>query len=407
MKRLLLILALASLGAGPSTMGPAVAWDAARDDEGQEFLGDRIAALPPAWGKGAFSVAVWLRADDLKGGNAPYGRGAARSSRGDKLGDWVLSVQQDGRVRFCNWRVDGDDPTGTHITRDPVVTVGKWHHVAATWDGKATRVWVDGTERPCTRQPTAAGWGVGHEVGRGWTQPDYFWLGRLDGLRYYRRVLGAEEVRRMAKTPPKELARPGAGPAGDAAASAALDRLLGKGTPAGDAAFHRRATLDLAGRIPTVAETEAFLADASPGKREALIDRLMMGKEFPDYWARALAAWVMPKEGRRDPAMLGYLKAGLARGKPWDRLAGDMVASKPGGASAFLAHRLQALKEGTMAREVGDAFLGIDLRCAQCHDHPTEREWTRERFYGLSAFFGRTLPAPPFTENPVGELEYA
>jgi hypothetical protein len=178
-------------------------------------------------------------------------------------------------------------------------------------------------------------------------------------------------------------------------------------------------TLDLLGRIPTRSEAEEFLADRSADKRSKLVESLLAGREMPVYWSQVLSNWLMPKEARRDPQVLAYLRGGLARNKSWDQFAREMLVGRPEGpggrhTSVFLSHRVAALKDQSIARDVGRAFFGVNLRCAQCHDHPHVKEWTRERFYGLSAFFARTyeLPATPaqpglgFGERGAGELEY-
>src|SRR5262249_34356098 len=145
-------------------------------------------------------------------------------------------------------------------------------------------------------------------------------------------------------------------PAADPKVSDAIDReVLAKlkeakvlpAPPADDAEFHRRVTLDLAGRIPTVAETEAFLADPSPDKRHKLLDALLTSREMPLYWSQVLSNWLMPPEARRDPKFVGYLRSGLANNKSWDRFVREMLLARPSGpadqyASLFLSSRKDA-----------------------------------------------------------------
>src|SRR5262249_17565816 len=155
-----------------------------------------------------FSVSVWVNAADLAGGNPTYGRGVARSTRGDQVGDWLLSVHPDGRVRFCNWRKPGDDNQGSHVSRKSLITPDSWNHIAAVWDGKANRLLVNGVEAPYDNGATAAGWGAGHEVGRCWTDPSYHWEGALTDLRVYRRALTAAEITEALKLRPSVKSAP-------------------------------------------------------------------------------------------------------------------------------------------------------------------------------------------------------
>src|SRR5215208_7160119 len=97
------LLLLSSQGAAPPTVeGPSVRWAAGAQADEQLFEGDRFVALPavPDTSRCVFTVAAWVRASDLAAGNATYGRGVARSNRNEQIGDWVLSVHRDGRVRF-------------------------------------------------------------------------------------------------------------------------------------------------------------------------------------------------------------------------------------------------------------------------------------------------------------------
>jgi hypothetical protein len=421
-----------TLSAEAAETTPVLRWPV-KQAEPQVFDGTQFHALAPAPVSinGPFSLSVWVNAGDLGGGNPEYGRGIARSTRGDQVGDWLLSVHRDGRVRFCNWRRPGADADGSHLSRNPLIVADTWAHIVATWDGKTTCLFVNGVEAACTRGNTASGWQTGHEVGRCWTDLTYHWDGMIDDLRVYRRTLTAAEIQQSAMTPPRapETQLPEK-PAGDPKVSQAIDRLilaklqqhkLSPAPPADDAEFHRRVMLDLAGRIPGVAETEAFLADKSADKRHRLIETQLAGREMPTAWATVLSGWLMPKEGRRDAKFLAYLRNGLARNRSWDRFARDMLVARPAGtedehATAFLRYRKTALADHSIARDVGRAFFGVDLRCAQCHDHPQIKTWTRERFYGLSAFFARSQEVAyisprnekltGFAERATGELEY-
>ena len=409
-----------------------VAWPAADDPPVEMFEGGQFYSLDPAnAGEGPFTVSVWINATDLAGGDPNYGRGIARSTRDEQVGDWLLSVHRDGKIRFCNWRTAGDDTSGSHLTNDGVIKADAWQHVAATWDGTATRIFVDGVETAHAPGSTATGWGEGHEVGRGWTMPGYYWSGEIANFRVLRKALPPEELLVLAKAGPPAVAdETEAVPAGDAGVSAALDReilaklasqQLAPAPPADDAEFLRRVTLDLAGRIPTVGQLDAFLADASPDKRAKRIDALLAGREMPSYWSQILSNWLMPVSSKRDEKFVGYLRQGLRKNKPWNQFVREMLVSAEspgmaGSAKEFLVSRKGGLSDKSIARDIGQALLGANLRCAQCHDHPHVPAWTHERYLGLAAFFIRSFEHQytiggqqmlAIGERNAGELEHA
>jgi hypothetical protein len=163
-----------------------------------------------------------------------------------------------------------------------------------------------------------------------------------------------------------------------------------------DAEFLRRVCLDLAGRIPAADEARAFLADPSPDKRSRLIDRLLDGPDFPRRMADALHVMLMERRGD-DAAWLEYLRRSFEAGRPMDRMVADMLRPDPGdpasaGAEFFLTKRLEKYGENPvdypgLTRDVGRLFLGVDLQCAQCHNHLFVDDYKQRDFQGLFAFF--------------------
>jgi hypothetical protein len=167
--------------------------------------------------------------------------------------------------------------------------------------------------------------------------------------------------------------------------------------PATDAEFLRRAWLDLAGMIPTSDEARAFLDDPSPYKRVRLIDRLLAS---PDYARRMQQVFdVLWMERRPDQyvpekAWRAFLLQAFAENRPYDQVVRAILAAdgtEPGarGAAKFLLDR-----EGdphTVVRDVGRLFLGVDLTCCQCHDHPLIDGYKQADYYSLYAFVSRTV----------------
>ena len=210
----------------------------------------------------------------------------------------------------------------------------------------------------------------------------------------------------------------------DAEVSARL--VQNKITPApraDDATLLRRLYLDLLGRLPTVAETEAFLVDSNPDKSQRLIDTLLVHPEMPVYWRKVIDGWLNGYLGRDNrgvgyPEYLDFLERSLAANKPWDQLVRQLLLPSPTeadqkGATHFIAHRLNRSKEENhdhFATSVASGLFGVQMQCAKCHDHPFVNEWKQAHYYGIAAFFTRLERKPdsglPFSERPDGEVQY-
>lgn len=216
------------------------------------------------------------------------------------------------------------------------------------------------------------------------------------------------------------LATSGPAPAADtkpdpSALAARIDRHLNHAwaenqiTPAelsDDAAFLRRAALDLTGRIPSVAEVNAFLADTRQDKRALLIERLTgtaaHARHLAVFWRKT---WLPQTETLATTAdgTDDWLAVQLRQKTAYDRIVRDLLiapATRPGNGPpvprAFLT--LNEGKPDNLAASAARAFLGVNLDCAQCHDHPFAR-WTRDQFWQTAAFFAR--PAPPGAGKPA------
>lgn len=172
-----------------------------------------------------------------------------------------------------------------------------------------------------------------------------------------------------------------------------------KGEPASlstDAEFFRRANLDLAGRIPSATDSRAFLEDSSPDKRSAVIDRLLASSEFADRMANLFSVMLMERRGDNED-WTRFLKTSFAQNKPWDQMVREILRPNREdeslrGAAFFYTQRLQ--KSGQQAtdfpgltRDVGRLFLGVDLQCAECHDHLFIDDYKQRDFQGLFAVY--------------------
>jgi len=173
---------------------------------------------------------------------------------------------------------------------------------------------------------------------------------------------------------------------------------------ASDAAFIRRASLDLVGRVPTQAEVETFLASDAPDKRAALVDDLLASEAHAERWAGLWTAELLPgdRKARRiaGEALESYLFGALADNRSWSAVAEDLLAAEgmveDDPALAYLgARKLRGPRREDAVAELSSTtarvFLGAQIECAQCHDHPYAPEFSREDFWAQAAYFGRTV----------------
>jgi hypothetical protein len=214
-------------------------------------------------------------------------------------------------------------------------------------------------------------------------------------------------------------------PSAEAAALAArIDRMLEatwveKGiTPAGpadDAEFLRRAYLDLAGRIPTVSEARAFLADTRSDRRRHLVAGLLNRPSYARHFTTVWRHLLLPEADSNVQLQIfssgfdGWLRQQFVKNVPYDEMVRDLLTTKIDQQAGRRGFDIRTIGEPTpiayylakeskaenLASAAARVFLGIRLECAQCHDHPFA-EWKRDQFWGLAAFFaGIRAPDSP------------
>jgi hypothetical protein len=177
---------------------------------------------------------------------------------------------------------------------------------------------------------------------------------------------------------------------------------------ADDATLVRRLTLDLVGHIPTAAEADAYVASADPDKRSKLVDRLLASPGFVRHQAAQFDA-MLAGDSRRG-SIREYLQTALADGKAWDRIFRELMLPddadpKQKGAAEYLRSRVTDLDKVT--NDVSVAFFGVNVSCAQCHDHPLVADWKQDHFFGMKSFFARTFDAGGFlAEREAGLIRF-
>ncbi len=172
--------------------------------------------------------------------------------------------------------------------------------------------------------------------------------------------------------------------------------------PCDDVTFVRRAYLDATGTLPQPEQVQGFLADPRADKRARLVDQLLEGPDYVDYWTLVLADLLQNRK-ERDHDVRGakgvrsfhtWLRTQVTANRPWNELArevitasGDVVAQPQIGYYITLVGEKRA-EESEITDAVALSFLGTRIGCAKCHNHPLEK-FTQDDYYHFAAFFSR------------------
>jgi hypothetical protein len=163
--------------------------------------------------------------------------------------------------------------------------------------------------------------------------------------------------------------------------------------PCGDSEFLRRVYLDVLGVLPSIQEAKAFVTDASPNKREVLIDALLERPEYAKFWALKwgdllrLSKKTLGEEGVYK--LHRWLEQSIAENMPYDRFARELLTAS-GSTHAYPPANfyLASNDMNDSVESITQVFLGARLQCAKCHNHPFE-SWTQDHYFGLASFFNR------------------
>ncbi len=160
-----------------------------------------------------------------------------------------------------------------------------------------------------------------------------------------------------------------------------------------DSDFIRRAFIDTIGVLPSSQEARDFLAQPSPDKRDQLVESLLKRPEFVDYWSYRWSDLLLVNGDKlAKPAMWSYsnwIRNNVAANTPWDDFVRQIVTAKGstlenGAANFYSLHD----DPSNMAETVSQAFLGMAVNCAKCHNHPMEK-WTNDEYWGFANLFAR------------------
>ena len=174
-----------------------------------------------------------------------------------------------------------------------------------------------------------------------------------------------------------------------------------------DSTFIRRATLDIAGRLPTLEESQAFLADKSETKFEAAVDRLLNSAEYADFFAKKWSAILRNKrDGQAEMfnsfAFHDWLRTSFYENKPYDQVVRELLtATGSVETNPAVAWYREVANTESRVEDAAQLFLGQRIQCARCHHHPFEK-WSQADYFHMSAFFSKITPKEGSTpEQPM------
>lgn len=166
-----------------------------------------------------------------------------------------------------------------------------------------------------------------------------------------------------------------------------------------DATYIRRVTLDLAGRLPTLEESQAFLADTDAAKRDKLVDRLLSSGDYADYFANKWNAILRNRRTQEQHknstfAFHDWIRQSIYENKPYDEFVRDVIAaSGEVGENPPVAWYREVKDSTQQLEDTAQLFLGLRIQCARCHHHPFEK-WSQQDYYGFAAFFSQVGRKP-------------
>lgn len=214
-------------------------------------------------------------------------------------------------------------------------------------------------------------------------------------------------------------------PPTDLAPTAVVDRFIELGwrerkvrpaKMADDATFVRRTYLDLLGRIPTEAEAGAFQSRKDRDRRAALVDDLLAHRDHARHLREVFDYVLMGRaakrfeEQRQSHGWFDFLESSFRTNRPWDAIVRDLIVARPKqpeerGLIQFLYERQN--NPQAMAEALSPVVFGVQIKCAQCHDHMVAREIKQAHYWGMVAAFNRTKnveaeSGPRLAESAIG-----
>ncbi|MDB5391767.1 MAG: Ig-like protein, partial [Planctomycetaceae bacterium] len=161
-----------------------------------------------------------------------------------------------------------------------------------------------------------------------------------------------------------------------------------------DVEFLRRVSLDAMGTLPTPQEVRDFVANSAPDKRDALVDRILQRDEFFDLWAHRLGDLLRNRLGDSNAkdntiGFAKWIRKSLVENKPYDQFVREIitVTGKRSDHPQMDWYRWAITNENRV-EDTSQAFLGLRVSCANCHNHPFEKV-SQGDYWQFAAFFAR------------------
>ena len=161
-----------------------------------------------------------------------------------------------------------------------------------------------------------------------------------------------------------------------------------------DEVFLRRACIDITGQLPTREEHDRFIDSSEHNKREKLVDELLGRKEFVELWVMKFAELLKIRSNNDvsyKSALLYYtwLEDKLSHNVPMDQIVQELLDADGGTFKNPATNYYEVERDPEkLAENTAQVFMGMQIKCAQCHNHPFDR-WTMSDYYGFAAFFAQ------------------
>ena len=186
---------------------------------------------------------------------------------------------------------------------------------------------------------------------------------------------------------------------------------------ADDAEWLRRVYLDVVGHVPSGKVLEDFMKDKDPAKRSKMIETLLADsgyvRNYTTYWTNTLLGRTTPDKTNRG-ALEKFLRESFAKNRPWNEIAYDLLGSEgrfdDNGAVNYLLAQLQLNPNSDeypveATAKSARIFLGLQVQCTQCHNHPFN-DWKQNQFWEFYSFFRQMQREDHEKYNPTnGEME--